>query len=42
MTLDLPFVPFMGLALEASYVAFLEGSLLIMAFAPEVSVYVRF
>jgi hypothetical protein len=42
MTLDLPFAPFIGLALEASYVAFFESSLLIMAFAPEVSVYVRF
>lgn len=42
MTLDLPFSPSFGLALEASYVAFLESSLLIMAFAPEVSLYVRF
>jgi len=42
MTLDLPFVPSFGLALEASYVAFLESSLVIMAFAPEVSLYVRF
>jgi hypothetical protein len=42
MTLDLPFAPFIGLAIEASYVAFLESSLLIMAFAPEVSLYVRF
>jgi hypothetical protein len=42
MTLDLPFAAFMGLAVEASYVAFIESSLLIMAFAPEVSLYVRF
>lgn len=41
MTLDLPFSPSFGLALEASYVAFLESSLVIMAFAPEVSLYVR-
>jgi hypothetical protein len=42
MTLDLPFSRAFGLALEASYVAFLESSLLIMGFAPEVSLYVRF
>jgi hypothetical protein len=42
LTLDLPFSPSFGLALEASYVAFLESSLVIMAFAPEVSMYVRF
>jgi hypothetical protein len=42
MTLDLPFAAFVGLALEARYVAFFESSLTIMAFAPEVSVYVRF
>ena len=42
MTLDLPFSPSFGLALEASYVTFLESSLVIMAFAPEVSMYVRF
>ncbi len=42
LTLDLPFDLSFGLNLEASYVAFLEGSLVIMAFAPEVSLYVRF
>ncbi len=42
LTLELPFSPSFGLALEASYVAFLESSLVIMAFAPEVSMYVRF
>jgi hypothetical protein len=42
LTLVLPFDPSFGLAVEASYVAFLESSLVIMAFAPEVSFYVRF
>jgi hypothetical protein len=41
LTLDLPFDPSLGLTVEASYVAFLESSLVIMAFAPEVSLYVR-
>jgi hypothetical protein len=43
MSLDLPFSPSMGLAVEAAWAAFLESmSLPIMAFAPEVSFYVRF
>jgi hypothetical protein len=42
MTLDLPFTPYFGVAIEASYVAFLEGSLPIMAFAPTVRMYVQF
>jgi hypothetical protein len=43
MSLDLPFNTFMGLAVEAAWAAFLESmSLPIMAFAPEVSFYVRF
>jgi hypothetical protein len=43
MSLDLPFSPSMGLAVEAAWAAFLESlSLPIMAFAPEVLFYVRF
>ncbi len=42
MTLDLPFAPFVGLALEARYLVFYESSLPIMAFSPEASLYVRF
>ena len=42
LTLDLPFDPSLGLTVQANYVAFLESSLAIMAFAPEVSLYVRF
>jgi hypothetical protein len=42
LTLVLPFDPSFGLNIQASYVAFLESSLVIMAFAPEVSLYVRF
>ena len=41
LTLDLPFDPSLGLTVQANYVAFLESSLAIMAFAPEVSLYVR-
>jgi len=41
LTLDLPFDPSLGLTVQANYVAFLESSLVIMAFAPEVSLYVR-
>jgi hypothetical protein len=41
LTLDLPFDPSLGLTVQANYVAFLESSLVIMAFAPEVSMYVR-
>jgi len=42
MTVDLPFSPSFGLTLEASYVVFVETSLTIMAFAPEVAMYVQF
>jgi hypothetical protein len=41
LTLDLPFSPVFGMAFGARYVAFLESSLPIMAFAPTVSVYVQ-
>jgi hypothetical protein len=41
LTVDLPFDPSWGLSVQANYVAFLESSLVIMAFAPEVSLYVR-
>jgi hypothetical protein len=41
LTLDLPFDPSLGLSVQANYVAFLESSLVIMAFAPGVSLYVR-
>ena len=41
LTLDLPFDPSLGLTFQANYVAFLESSLAIMGFAPEVSLYVR-
>ena len=41
LTLELPFDPSLGLTVQANYVAFLEASLVIMAFAPEVSLYVR-
>ena len=43
MTLELPFSSFMGMAVEAAWTTFFESSALpIMAFAPEVSFYVRF
>jgi hypothetical protein len=43
MSMDLPFASFMGLSFEADWAAFFESaSLPIMAFAPEVSLYVRF
>ena len=43
MSMDLPFASFIGLAVEADWVAFFESaSLPIMAFAPEVALYVRF
>ena len=43
MRVDVPFTSFLGLALEAAWTGFFESpSLLIMGFAPEVSVYVRF
>jgi hypothetical protein len=38
----LPFAPFMGTALDLSYSVYFEGSLLIMAFSPSVSLYFRF
>ena len=41
LTLDLPFDPSFGLTVQANYVAFLESSLAIMAFAPGVSLYAR-
>jgi hypothetical protein len=43
LSLDLPFSRSFGLAVDVDWAAFLESaSFLIMAFAPEVSVYVRF
>ncbi len=43
MRMDLPFAPVIGLAVEADWVAFFESaSLPLMAFAPEVALYVRF
>jgi hypothetical protein len=41
LTLNLPFTPAFGIACEARFVAFLEGSLPIMAFAPTVRVHVQ-
>ena len=41
LTLDLPFSPVFGIAFEARYVAFLESSLPIMAFAPTVRMFVQ-
>jgi hypothetical protein len=41
LTLDLPFTPSFGIAFEARYVAFLESSLPIMAFAPTVRMHVQ-
>ncbi len=43
MSLEIPFSAALGLSVEASYALFFESALLpIMAFAPEVSLYVRF
>jgi hypothetical protein len=43
MSLGLPFSSFIGLSIEADWAAFFESAALpIMAFAPEVSMYVRF
>jgi hypothetical protein len=43
MSLELPFAPFIGLSIAADWAAFFESaSLPLMAFAPEVSLYVRF
>jgi hypothetical protein len=43
MSMDLPFSSFIGLSIEADWAAFFESAALpIMAFAPEVSMYVRF
>jgi len=43
MRVDVPFTPFLGMALEAAWIGFFESaSLVIMGFSPEVSVYVRF
>jgi hypothetical protein len=43
MQVDLPFTSYLGLALGAAWTGFFESrSLVIMGFAPEVSVYVRF
>jgi hypothetical protein len=43
MSLELPFASFIGLSISADWAAFFESvSLPLMAFAPEVSLYVRF
>ena len=43
IALDVPFSPALGITVEASYAVFFESATLpIMAFAPEVSLYVRF
>jgi hypothetical protein len=43
MRVDVPFTSFLGLALEAAWTGFFESPTdVIMGFAPEVSVYVRF
>jgi hypothetical protein len=41
MGVNLPFAPFMGTALDVSYSVYFEGSMVIMAFSPSVSLYFR-